>query len=274
MKLPLAGTLALLGAGKMGGALLEGWLRQGIDPAQIVAFDPHPPPEVVAVLGDRNIRHNPDPAALEAPEVVLVAVKPQFMDEALRQAKPLARHRPLVISVAAGKTIATFEHWCGGDAPVVRAMPNTPAAIGRGITAMVPNRHVDAAQRTLAMALLAAVGEVVPLEDEALLDAVTAVSGSGPAYVFYLTECLAEAGRAVGLDEALAVKLARATVAGAGELMHQSGLPADVLRQNVTSPKGTTQAALEVLMADDGLARLMRQAVAAAQRRSKELGKG
>jgi pyrroline-5-carboxylate reductase len=273
MKLPLAGTLALIGAGKMGGALLEGWLRQGIDPRQVVAFDPYPPPEVAAVLNERNIRHNPDAAALEPPEVVLVAVKPQFMDEALMQAKPLARHRPLVISVAAGKTIATFEQWCDGDAPVVRAMPNTPAAVGRGITAMVANSQVDAAQRALALALLSAVGEVVPLEEEALLDAVTAVSGSGPAYVFFLTECLAEAGRAIGLDEALAVKLARATVAGAGELMRQSGLAADVLRQNVTSPKGTTQAALEVLMAADGLAPLMRRAVAAAHRRSKELGK-
>jgi pyrroline-5-carboxylate reductase len=274
MSLPLGGTLALIGAGKMGGALLEGWLRQGIDPARVVAFDPHPPPEMAAVLKDRKIRHNPDPNTLERPEVVLVAVKPQFMDEALAQAKPLAQHRPLVISVAAGKTIATFEQWCGKDAPVVRAMPNTPAAVGRGITAMVANAHVDAGQRALALALLAAVGEVVTLDDEALLDAVTAVSGSGPAYVFYLTECLAAAGRTAGLDEALAVQLARATVAGAGELMRQSGLAAEVLRQNVTSPKGTTQAALAVLMADDGLEPLMRRAVEAAQRRSKELGKG
>jgi len=274
MSLPLGGTLALIGAGKMGGALLEGWLRQGIDPAQVVAFDPHPPPEMAAVLKDRNIRHNPDPAALERLEAVLVAVKPQFMDEALAQAKPLARHRPLVISVAAGKTIATFEQWGGKDAAVVRAMPNTPAAVGRGITAMVANAQVDERQRALALELLSAVGEVVTLEDEALLDAVTAVSGSGPAYVFYLTECLAAAGRAAGLDEALAVQLARATVAGAGELMRQSGLPAEVLRQNVTSPKGTTQAALDVLMADDGLAPLLRKAVDAAQRRSRELGKG
>src|SRR5262245_22820941 len=273
MKLSLAGTLALIGAGKMGGALLEGWLRQGIDPKQVVAFDPHPPPEIAAVLEDRGIRHNPDPERLEPLEVLLVAVKPQFMDEALAQAKPLARHRPLIISVAAGKTIATFERWCGGDAPVVRAMPNTPAAVGRGITAMVPNRHVDQGQRALALALLSAVGEVVTLDEEALLDAVTAVSGSGPAYVFYLTECLVAAGRAAGLEETLAMKLARATVAGAGELMRQSGLPAEILRQNVTSPKGTTQAALEVLMAEDGLESLMRRAVAAAHRRSKELRK-
>jgi len=273
MSLPLRGTLALIGAGKMGGALLEGWLRQGMDPAQVAAFDPQPPPEMAALLKERNIRHNPDPAALERLEVVLVAVKPQFMDEALVQATPLAWHRPLVISVAAGKTIARFEEWCGKDAAVVRAMPNTPAAVGRGITAMVANAQVDARQRALALALLSAVGEVVTLEDEALLDAVTAVSGSGPAYVFHLTECLAAAGKAAGLDEALAMQLARATVAGAGELMRQSGLPAAVLRQNVTSPKGTTQAALEVLMADDGLAPLMRKAVAAAQRRSRELGK-
>src|SRR5262249_48608889 len=163
------------------------------------------------------------------------------------------------------KTIGRFEEWCGKDAAVVRAMPNTPAAVGRGITAMVANAHVDAQQRALALALLSAGGEGGARDAEGLLEALTAGSGGGAGDVFSLTECVAAAGKAAGLDEALAMQLARATVAGAGELMRQSGLPAAVLRQNVTSPKGTTQAALEVLMADDGLAPLMRKAVEAAQ---------
>jgi len=173
--------------------------------------------------------------------------------------------------VAAGKTIASFERHFGAAAAVIRTIPNTPAAVGRGITAMAANRNVSAAQMELARNLLAAVGEVVTVDDEALIDAVTAVSGSGPAYVFYLTECLAAAGEKVGLPAELAMQIARATVAGAGELMRVSGLPAETLRQNVTSPKGTTYAALQVLMAADGLQPLFDKAVAAATRRSREL---
>jgi pyrroline-5-carboxylate reductase len=178
-----------------------------------------------------------------------------------------------VVSIAAGRTIAGIARHFGEDAAVIRAMPNVPAAIGRGITAMVSNPHVSTNQLDLARVLLGAIGEVVTVEDESLMDAVTAVSGSGPAYVFYLAECLAEAGIAAGLPEALATRLARATVAGAGELMQTSGRPTAELRQSVTSPKGTTYEALAVLMADDGLKPLMARAVAAAARRSRELAR-
>ena len=194
-----------------------------------------------------------------------------MMSKVLETAKTLAQHKPLFMSVAAGKTISTFEQAFGSDASIVRAMPNTPASVGRGITAMVRNANVSADQAKLASALLSAVGEVVWLDKEIELDAVTAVSGSGPAYVFYFTECLAAAGRAAGLEAELAMRLARATVAGAGELMRVSGLPAEELRKNVTSPQGTTEAALRVLMDAQGLDPLVNQAVAAAARRAHEL---
>jgi pyrroline-5-carboxylate reductase len=267
----LNGTLVLLGAGKMGGAMLEGWLKGGADPERIVAIDPAPPPEMKALLARHGIRLNPPAGTIRDAEVVVIAVKPQLMDEALPNVVPLKASKPMVLSVAAGKTIAFFERHFGTDAAIVRTMPNTPAAVGRGITAMVANAHVSAAQADLARTLLGAVGEVVTVEDEALIDAVTGVSGSGPAYVFYLTECLAAAGEKAGLPADIAMKLARATVSGAGELMRVSGTEAATLRQNVTSPKGTTFAALQVLMADDGLAPLMDKAVSAATRRSREL---
>ncbi len=190
---------------------------------------------------------------------------------ALAAVTGLKRHRPLILSIAAGRTIASFEAHFGTDAAVIRAIPNTPAAIGRGITAMTCNGNVSADQMALAQGLLSSIGEVVLVEDEALIDAATAVSGSGPAYVFYLTECLAAAGEATGLPAEVAMQLARATVAGAGELMRRSGTDVGELRENVTSPKGTTHAALQVLMADDGLKPLLQKAVAAAQLRSREL---
>ncbi len=204
-------------------------------------------------------------------EVVLIAVKPQVMEDVLPSIASLRASRPLVISVAAGKTIATFERHFGADAAVIRTIPNTPAAVGRGITAMASNPHVSPAQLQLARSLLSAIGEVVTVDDEAMIDAVTAVSGSGPAYVFYLTECLAAAGEKVGLPADLAMQLARATVAGSGELMRLSGQPAATLRQNVTSPKGTTYAALQILMAGDGMQPLFDKAIEAATRRSREL---
>jgi pyrroline-5-carboxylate reductase len=181
------------------------------------------------------------------------------------------RSNPLILSIAAGKTIATFERHFGAGAAVIRTIPNTPAAIGRGITAMAANRRVSPSQRQLATALLSAIGEVVEVPDESLIDAATAVSGSGPAYVFYMTECLAAAGAKAGLAPELAMQLARATVSGAGELMRVTGMPAATLRQNVTSPKGTTHAALQVLMAENGLGPLMDGTVAAATRRAREL---
>jgi pyrroline-5-carboxylate reductase len=215
-----------------------------------------------------------DAAALPvgfAPEVIVLAVKPQSMDEATAPLVRLARPGSVVLSIAAGKTIAGFEARFGASAAIVRAMPNTPAAVGRGITVACANRNVAAPLRARCNDLLAAVGAVAWVEDEALLDPVTAVSGSGPAYVFLLIECLAEAGVAAGLAPELAAQLARATVCGAGELAYRSADPAATLRKNVTSPGGTTQAALEVLMAPDGLQALMTKAVAAANRRSREL---
>lgn len=271
MSIPLKGMLVLVGAGKMGGALLEGWLRSGVDPAKIVAFDPSPPEEVREIIARHRVRHNPGLASIGNAEVILIAVKPQIMDDVLPGTASLKSSRPLVLSVVAGKTIAAIERHFGSDAAVIRTIPNTPAAVGRGITTMVANRNASKHQLQLARELLAAVGEVVEVDDEALIDVATAVAGSGPAYVFYLTECLAKAGSEAGLRPDLAMQLARATVAGAGELMRASGLAAERLRQNVTSPKGTTHAALEILMAANGLEPLMIKAVAAATRRSREL---
>ncbi|MBI3672537.1 MAG: pyrroline-5-carboxylate reductase, partial [Rhizobiales bacterium] len=266
----LTGTLALVGAGKMGGALLEGWLKGGAEARRIVVLDPAPPPEVKAVIEAHGVRLNPPVAQVTDAEVVVIAVKPQVMEDVLPGVVALKSARPLILSVAAGKTIASFERHFGSDTAVIRTIPNTPAAIGRGITAMASNPHVSAAQEALARTLLSAVGEVVTVADESLIDAATALSGSGPAYVFYLTECLAAAGAKAGLPEDLAMQLARATVAGAGELMRVTGLPAATLRQNVTSPKGTTHAALQILMADNGMQPLFDRPIAAATKRSRE----
>jgi pyrroline-5-carboxylate reductase len=267
----LAGTLVLVGAGKMGGAMLEGWLKGGAEASRIVALDPSPPPEVRAVIESAGVRLNPDVWTIRDAEVVIIAVKPQLMEDVLPGVVSLKGSKPLILSVAAGKTIASFKRHFGADAAVIRTIPNTPAAVGRGITAMAANPNVSPAQMALARTLLEAVGEVVTVENEAMIDAVTAVSGSGPAYVFYLTECLAAAGEKVGLPKDLAMQLARATVAGAGELMRQSGTEAATLRQNVTSPKGTTYAALQVLMAEDGMQPLFDKAIDAATKRSREL---
>lgn len=267
----LSGTLVLVGAGKMGGAMLEGWLKGGAEASRIVALDPAPPAEARALIEAWGLRLNPDVAAIRDAEVVVIAVKPQLMEAVLPGVVPLKASKPLILSVAAGKTIASFEHHFGADAAVIRTIPNTPAAVGRGITAMAANANVSPSQMALARTLLEAVGEVVTVENEAMIDAVTAVSGSGPAYVFYLTECLAAAGEKVGLPKDLAMQLARATVSGAGELMRQSGTEVATLRQNVTSPKGTTHAALQVLMAEDGMQPLFDKAIEAATRRSREL---
>jgi pyrroline-5-carboxylate reductase len=271
MTIQLQNKLVLLGVGKMGGAMLEGWLRAGADPAKIIALDPSPPAEVAAMLRDNGIAHNPSLDGIGKVDVLLAAVKPQVMDDVLSSIKVLAASKPLILSIAAGKTIASFERHFGADAAVIRTIPNTPAAIGRGITAMAGNANVSIAQWALAEALLKSIGEVVKVADESQIDTATAVSGSGPAYVFYMTECLAAAGVDAGLAPDLAMALARATVSGSGELMRQSGIDAATLRQNVTSPKGTTYEALQILMADDGMMPLMSKAIAAAKRRSKEL---
>ncbi|MGI9372295.1 MAG: pyrroline-5-carboxylate reductase [Hyphomicrobiales bacterium] len=268
---PLSGQLVLVGAGKMGGAMLNGWLAMGTPGAQISILDPFPAPELEALVVGNGIALNPDIDQLDDAQVVLIAIKPQMMDEVLPSIVPLAKPKPVFLSVAAGTTIAQFESVFGADAAIVRAMPNTPAAVGRGITAICPNKNCAQDQVQLADTLLQAIGQVVKVEDEELMDAVTAVSGSGPAYVFHLIECMAKAGEAQGIPAGTAMQLARATVAGAGELVHQSDLTAETLRKNVTSPGGTTAAALEVLMADEAMPKLLREAIAAATRRGREL---
>lgn len=272
MTISLDGTLLLAGAGKMGGAMLSGWLDRGLDPQRIVVQDPGPPPEVAALIARHRIEVRDAPKPMpKPPAVILVAVKPQVMDQVFPPLAKLAGPETLVLSVAAGKTIASFEKHLPAGSAVVRSIPNTPAAIGRGITVCCANAHVTEAQRKTCQSLLSAIGEVGWVDDERLIDAATAVSGSGPAYVFLLAECLAEAGRAVGLDADLAKRLANATVSGSGELLRQSGLEAATLRQNVTSPNGTTAAALSVLMAGDGLQPLLTKAIQAAEKRSREL---
>ena len=264
----ITGTIVLAGAGKMGGAMLTGWLAGGLDAGRVVVVEPHPSDEIKA-LAAKGVRLNPKDAV--PAETLVMAVKPQTFRDAGPMVKPFVGASTLVVSIMAGTNIAALEEVCGGM--VVRAMPNTPAAIGRGITVAVPAKKVSAAQRAIADALLRATGSVEWVEDEKLMDAVTAVSGSGPAYVFLLAEELARAGVEAGLPEELAGRLARETVAGSGELLHRSDLPASTLRKNVTSPGGTTQAALEVLMAKDGLQPLMIRAIAAATKRSIELAK-
>lgn len=261
--------ILLVGCGKMGGALLAGWLRRGIPATDIVIVEPNPVPDLPA-----GLRQVADAAAVPAafrPAIVMLAVKPQAMDQVAPAYGRYAAGGACFLSIAAGKTIAGLNGLLGGSAAIVRSMPNTPAAVGLGITVCCASGTVTADQRTTCQDLLEAVGEVGWVEDESLIDAVTAVSGSGPAYVFWLTECLAAAGEKAGLDAGLSARLARATVYGAGELMRQSADSPAQLRKNVTSPNGTTQAALEVLMAGDGLGPLMERAVTAAARRSREL---
>ena len=264
----IPGTLVLVGAGKMGGAMLDGWLARKLPPKKVVVLDPQPP-KAIKALAKRGVRINPkgDVGRVAA---LVIAVKPQTAPDALPLLAALTDSKTVVVSIMAGRTLGFLERHLAGAA-IVRAMPNTPASIGRGITVAVGNRRVSASARKLAHGLLAATGKVEWVDDEALMDAVTAVSGSGPAYVFLLAEAMAEAGAAAGLPPALAEKLARETVSGSGELLHRSALPAAILRQNVTSPGGTTAAALAVLMGSDGVAPLMTKAVAAATRRGKEL---
>jgi pyrroline-5-carboxylate reductase len=264
------GTIVLAGAGKMGGAMLSGWLAHGLDATHVAVIEPHPSDEITSLV-TKGVRLNPSPQDTGTAATLVVALKPQMFREAEAMLKSFAGPDTLVVSIMAGTTIASISEVCGGS--VVRAMPNTPAAIGRGITVAVAADNVSTAQRAVADALLRATGSVEWIGDEHLMDAVTAVSGSGPAYIFLLAEELARAGVEAGLPVELATKLARETVAGSGELLHRSELSSATLRQNVTSPGGTTAAALEVLMGPDGMQPLLTRAVAAATRRSKELAK-
>ena len=264
----ISGALVLVGAGKMGGSMLAGWLARKLPPKKVVVLEPQPSKEIKA-LARRGVRINPK-GNIGKVAAMVIAVKPQTAPDALPHLAPLIGAKTVVVSIMAGRTLGFLERSLP-NAAIVRAMPNTPAAIGRGITVAVGNRRVAAPARKLAHALLAAAGSVEWADDEALMDAVTAVSGSGPAYVFLLAEAMAKAGVAAGLPAALAEKLARETIAGSGELLHRSPLPAATLRQNVTSPGGTTAAALDVLMGNDGLDPLMTRAVAAATRRGRDL---
>jgi pyrroline-5-carboxylate reductase len=263
------GSLALVGAGKMGGAMLEGWLALGLDPKNVTVIEPQPSPEISA-LTRRGLRLNPAKGIGGNFSAIILAVKPQTAPEIVRDVASLAGARSLVLSIMAGRGLDFLQNELP-QAAIVRGMPNLPASIGRGITVAVANAGVTPEQRALAHRLLAAIGAVEWVSDEGLMDAVTAVSGSGPAYVFLLAEALAKAGQAAGLPQPLADKLARATVAGSAALLDRSADDAATLRKNVTSPGGTTAAALETLMAADGLESLMKKAVVAAARRSREL---
>lgn len=260
--------LVLLGCGKMGSAMLEGWLRTGLPASSIWVMDPNP----WEWIRSTGVHLN---AGLPAsPAIVLIAVKPQMMGAALPQIAAMGGGNTLVLSIAAGTTIASYEKVFGAKTPIIRAMPNTPAAIGKGITAITGNARATEAHMALAEGLLAAIGQVVRLEGEHQMDAVTAVSGSGPAYVFHLIETLAAAGVAEGLPPDLSMQLAKATVAGAGALAEQAQEDPSQLRINVTSPAGTTAAALGVLMDEaTGFPALLKRAVKAAADRGRELGK-
>ena len=269
----LDGPILLVGCGKMGDALLRGWLDRGVAASDVTVIEPSE--QTAGAARDRGVATL---AALDmlpnnfSPRVVVFAVKPQVMPDVVPPYRPLAGPNTVFLSIAAGKSLAFFETHLGVDAAVIRAMPNTPAAIGRGMTVLCANGAASSSDRALAENLMTAAGAVAWIEDEAHMDAVTAVSGSGPAYVFYMIECLAAAGVAAGLPADLSAQLARATVEGSAALSHQDGSAPETLRQNVASPGGTTAAALAVLMDDvDGLQAVMTRAVAAAADRSREL---
>ena len=263
-------TICLIGAGNMGGAMLKGWLADGFAAPSITVIDPEPNPAMAKSIAQHSIRYEKSVPDNYLPDVIIIALKPQIMDAALPPLKPIIGPDTVSVSVAAGKTLNGLEKGLG-DTAIIRAMPNTPAQVQRGITVCVGNNKVTDHHRKNVTGLLESIGQVEWVDDEILIDAVTGLSGSGPAYVFHLVEAMSEAGQQAGLSRQLADNLAKATVCGAGELMYQSSLTPEKLRENVTSPNGTTQAALEVLMDKDGLTRLMTKAVAAATKRAGEL---
>lgn len=264
-------SLVLFGAGKMGAAMLEGWLAVGMNTAAATILDPQPSADVEALCGRREIPLNPPLRDLVPPSVVVLAIKPQMLEAAAAVINRLVKTDTLVVSILAGKTLADLKRQMPGARAVVRAMPNLAASVRRSATAAVTTAETSAAQKQMAHDLLAGIGTVAWLADEDLMDAVTAVSGSGPAYFFYLAECLAHAGTVAGLPQELSAQLARATLVGAGELLAQTELPPGKLRHDVTSPGGTTAAALDVLMAKPGLSDLLQRAVQAAKLRAGEL---
>ena len=265
-------SLVLTGAGKMGEALLRGWLAGGLAPQRVTILEPKPSPAIVALAAERGIALNPPLAGLAPPEVLFLAIKPQTLAAAAPDLAPLAGPETLVISILAGKRIADLAARLPGARALARVMPNTPAAVGRGASAGFASAATSARQRDWAQSLMSSVGQFDWLADEKLIDAVTAISGSGPAYVFALVEAMAEAGEKLGLPAELAMKLARATVEGAGELMYREpAVAAAKLRENVTSPGGTTAAALAILRAPDGYPALLAKAAEAARDRAQEL---
>ncbi|MCP5381766.1 MAG: pyrroline-5-carboxylate reductase [Kordiimonadaceae bacterium] len=266
--------ILLVGCGKMGSAMLSGWLKRKLDIAAIHIVEPnidHVKAEFEELASSQL--HNSFesiPSKLK-PSFIILAVKPQMMDDVMETLKASHLSGDVIVSVAAGRTIHYFEDHIGRSQAIIRAMPNTPAAIGRGITVCCANRLVSDEKREICTLLLQAVGLVEWIDDESLMDAVTALSGSGPAYVFAMVEAMASAGESIGLDPELSRRLARETVCGSGALLDKSREKASKLRENVTSPGGTTAAALDVLMADDGIFRIMRRAMQEAKARSKEL---
>ena len=264
------GRLILVGAGKMGGAMALGWLEGGLAPSSLTILEPNPSEGIVALADSRGVALNPRKPA--PPDVLVLAVKPQSLDGAAPKIAALANRQALILSIVAGKTIANLKARLPEASAVVRAMPNTPAAIGRGVTAAFANPDVTAEQRRWGERLFGVLGAFHWLDDEAAIDAVTAISGSGPAYVFAFTEALAAAAEKLGLPAELAMSLARGTVEGAGELMRrESATSPAILRRNVTSPGGTTAAALAVLQGDGGLDGLIERATAAAHARAAEM---
>jgi pyrroline-5-carboxylate reductase len=260
--------ILMLGAGRMGGAMLAGWRKAGaFTPAELMIRDPQPSPPALAAALDGGVLNPPDSELARARTVVL-AVKPQVWREAAAEVAPWLASDAVIVSIAAGVRAGDIAQEFGGRC-VARVMPTTAAAIGQGAASLFAD---DPAALARAHALFEPLGAVVDLEDEALMHAATAVSGSAPAYLYALIEALEAAGTAVGLTAREASRLARATLTGAAALLAQSGEDPAELRRQVTSPGGTTQAALDVLLGEAGLHPLMREAVAAAVRRSKELG--
>ena len=269
----LPSSLVLVGAGKMGSAMLEGWLESGLAPQAVTVLDPAPSGALRHLAGHHGfaLYEGESNGAAKASDVVVLAIKPQMLDQAAATFAPWIGPQTLVVSVLAGKTVGNLKARLPQSKMIVRAMPNLPAAVLRGMTGCYAAPAVTPAQKVMAQHLLEAVGAVEWVADEALIDSVTAVSGSGPAYVFLLVECLTQAGVREGLPADVAATLARKTIEGAGELLRQSDLSPATLRENVTSPGGTTAAALAVLMAGDGLAPLMEKAVHAARLRAEAL---
>lgn len=264
--------LLLAGCGNMGAALLQGWIAAGIPAEAIRIIEPSGADRAVAAGASAAQVFTEAPTDGVMPRAIVLAVKPQIIGAVAPALRPLIGPDTLVISIAAGTTLKTLAELTGGHARLIRSMPNTPAAVGRGATVMVARPEVSAEERALTKTLLSAVGSAYEVDNEAHMDAVTALSGSGPAYVFYMIECLARAGTELGLPEALALDLARDTVAGAGELAKRSQEHPSTLRVQVTSPNGTTAAGLGVLMSEQGLAPLIRATLTAAADRSRELG--